>query len=256
MSSFIDKLNRLSRGEHQPIGFGVRQSSTPGLKIQLVATLTQENKDSSAESITGADAGLLFISKSSTAAETLKGLTTALPDTLWGVRLSGSIRGEIKQLTGAGCDFIVFSTDTPLAVSGNDETGRVLEVEPSLNEGLLRTVSELPVDAVLIAAEDKKQDSLTWQRLMLIQRFSDLLTKPLLVQAAAKLTGNELLALWEAGVSGVVVEADGKDRIKKLRQEIDKVNFPSQRRREKSEAILPRTGRETVKNVTEREEDE
>ncbi len=256
MSNLIDKLNRLSRGEQQPIGFGVKQSATPGLKIQLIAGTSQEKADGSVETIAGADAGLLRISKLSTAAEILKELTTSVPDTLWGVRLPGSFRGETKQLTGAGCDFIVFPTDTPIAVSGNDETGRILEVEPSLDEGLLRTVSELPVDAVLIAAEEKKANSLTWQRLMLIQRFSSLMTKPLLVQTLAKLTGSELLALWEAGVSGVVVETDGQDRIKKLRQEIDKVDFPSQRRRERSGAVLPRTGRETGTNIIDSEADE
>lgn len=256
MSSFIDKLNRLSRGEHQPIGFGIRQSATPGLKIQLVAGLAQENTGSATESIIGADAGILRISKSGTAAESLKELTAAVPDTLWGVRLPGNIRGEIKQLSGAGCDFIIFPADTPITVTGNDEMGRILEIEPSLNEGLLRTVNELPVDAVLIVDEEKKGNSLTWHQLMLIQRFSDLLIKPLLIQSPAKLTGSELLALWEAGVSGVVVETDGQDRIKKLRQEIDKTDFPSQRRREKSEAVLPRTGRETGTNITEIEEDE
>jgi hypothetical protein len=261
MSNFIDKLNRLSRGEHQPIGFGAKQSAAPRSKIQLVASLTQEGVDgSSADSITGIDAGLLRISRPEAITESLQKMIETLPDIPCGVWLQGSIRGGIKQLTGAGCDFIVFpAADTPLTIVEKGEVGRILEVEPSLNEGLLRTVNELPVDAVLIAGEEKKEGPLTWQQLMRFQRFADLLTKPLLVSAPAKLAGSELLALWEAGVSGVVVEADtgqAQDRLKKLRQEIDKLDFPSQRRREKPEAILPRTGREMGTNVTEIEEGE
>jgi hypothetical protein len=44
----------------------------------------------------------------------------------------------------------------------------------------------------------------------------------------------------------VVVEADGQNRIKKLRQEIDKLDFPSQRRSDRSDVVLPRGGRENT----------
>jgi len=252
MSSFIDKLNRLSRGEHQPIGFGVKKSDLPGSKIQLVAGLTQESAASSAGS---ADAVLLRISKAGTAAESLQQVSKALPDIPRGGWLQSSSKAGIKQLLKAGCDFLVFpAAGTPLAMI-EGEAGKILEIEPSLNEGLLRTINELPVDAVLVADEEK-DDSLTWQQLMLFQRFAGLLMKPLLVSAPAKVTGGELLMLWEAGVSGVVVEAGGQDQIKKLRQEIDKLDFPSQRRREKPEALLPRTGRETSPVTTEEEEED
>jgi hypothetical protein len=159
-----------------------------------------------------------------------------------------------------GCDFVVFpATNTPLAVLQNDEVGKILEVEASLNEGLLRAANELPIDAVLIVGEEREDYFLTWQHLMLFQRFADLLTKPLLVSIPSKVTAGELQALWEAGVDSVVVEVGAgqpQDRLKELRQIIDKLAFPSPRRREKVEALLPHIGREPDIATTEEEEEE
>jgi len=54
-----------------------------------------------------------------------------------------------------------------------------------------------------------------------------------------------------------VVEAGtDAEQIKKLRQEIDKTDFPSQPRREKQSAVLPRTGRETTSGKVEEDDEE
>ena len=260
MSRFIDKLNRLSRGEPQPIGFRTKQPALAKSKIQLVASLAQESIDSLTGHVVGADAGLVRISRLSSGTEALQKISQALPDVPWGGWLQVSAQGGIKQLAKAGCDFVILpATDTPLAIIKDDEVGRILEIETSLSEGLLRAINELPVDAVLIASEQKERHFLTWQHLMLFQRFADLLTKPLLVSIPSKVTAVELQALWEAGVTGVIIEVGVKqpqDRLKKLRQVIDKLDFPSPRQREKVEALLPRIGREPDEVATEEEEEE
>ena len=234
MSKFIDRLEKLSKAETQPIGFRAQQPASPKPKIQLVASLPQESAESLTGYVAGADAGLLHISKLSTGVEALQKISQALPDIPWGVWLQGG-QGETKQLTKTGCDFAVFpAPDTPLAIIENDEVSRILEVEASLNEGLVRAINELPIDAVLIAVEQKENHTLNWQHLMLFQRFADLLTKPLLVSVPAKVTTGELKTLWEAGVTGVVIEVRAEqpqDGLKKLRQGIDKLEFPSPRRR-------------------------
>ena len=248
MSKFIDKLNRISRGESQPIGFRAKQLTSPKPRIQLVASLAQENAENLTSHVVGADAGLLHISKPTTGAEVLQKISKTLPDIPWGGWLQGSGGGGIKQITKAGYDFIVFpATDTPLAIIENAEVGKILEIEPSLSDGLLRATNELPIDAVVVAGEQKQSRTLTWQDLMLFQRFADLLNKPLLVSIPAKVTGSELKALWEAGVIGVVVEIgveQPQDSLTKLRQVIDKLEFPLTRRHERAEPLLPRTGRE------------
>jgi len=260
MSKFIDKLNQLFRGEPQPIGFRAKQPASPKPKIQLVASLAQESIESLAGHMAGADAGLLRISKASADAKTLQKVSQALPDIPWGGWLRVSGWGGIKQMTKAGCDFVVFpAANTPLAIIENDEIGKILEIEASLSEGLLRATNELPIDAVLIASEQREGHSLTWQHLMLFQRFADLLTKPLLVSIPSKVTAVELQALWEAGVTGVIVEVgveQPQDRLKELRQVIDKLEFTLPRRREKVEPLLPHIGREPSITTTEEEEEE
>ncbi|MFC1948863.1 hypothetical protein ACFLW0_01640 [Chloroflexota bacterium] len=260
MSVFIDKLSRLSRGESQPIGFRAKQAASAKPKIQMVASLAQESAGDLTGHIAGADAVIVRISKPGMDAESLQSLSKALPDIPWGAHLQGSSQASIKQITRAGCDFIVFpTTDTPLTAIDNDEMGKILEVEASLNEGLLRAVNELPIDAVLITIDQNETPSLTWHNLMLFQRFADLLTKPLLVSVTVKVTAKELQSLWGAGVTGVVIALDAKQpegRLEKLRAETEKLDFSPPQRREKPEAVLPRPGGEPRRARTEEEEEE
>lgn len=259
MSRFIDKLNRLFRAEPQPMGFRAAKTDLPRTKIQLVASLAQENAESLAGYLGGADAVLLRISKPGQGTKALQKLSQAATDIPCGLWLEGGL-GRTKRMAKAGCDFIVFpAAATPLAAFENDETGRILEVEASLSEGLLRAANELPVDAVLVTGEEQGSFLLTWQHLLLFRRFADLLSKPLLVTVPAEVTADELQALWDAGVSGVLTKVEAgqsQDRIKKLRQVIDKLAFPSPHKREKAEAILPRIGLETGVTLAEEEEEE
>ncbi len=259
MSRFIDKLSQVSRSVPQSMGFRRAQPASKKPKILLIAGLTEVSAGGLADYVAGADAGLLRVPKLSSGVKTLKEMSQAAPDIPWGGWLRNIDQGGIKQMARAGCDFVVFpAANTPLALLQNDKIGKILEVESSLNEGLLRAVNELSIDAVLIAAEQEGEYFLTWHHLMLFQRFADLLTKSLLASIPPSVTTNELQALWEAGVDGVVIEVGGgqpADRLKKLRQAIDKLAFPSQRKRGKAEALLPHIGSE-ASVVTEEDEEE
>ena len=256
MSRFIDKLKQTSLAVPQPMGFKAIPASLKP-RMLLVASLAEANVESLADYVAGADAGLLPISKLSSGVKTLKETSQAVPGIPWGGWLRNIGNREIEQIAKVGCDFVVFpAVTTPLAIVQNEKVGKILEVETSLSEGLLKAIDELPVDAVLIGGE--KKESLTWHHLMLFQRFADLLTKHLLASIPPNVTANELQALWEAGVDGVVIEVGAgrpADRLKKLRQAIDKLAFPSQRKRGKAEALLPHIGRESS-IITEEDEEE
>ena len=262
MSRFIDRLNQVSQAAPQTIGFRTTQPASVRPKMQLVANVDEDNIDSLADYVTGADAGLLRISKFGSDVKTLKKIPKAMSKIPWGGWLGDSAQGKIKQMIKFGCDFVVFpAASTSLAVPQDDEVGKILQVEASLSEGLLRAVNELPVDAVLVADEKEGKYSLTWHHLMLFQRFADLLTKPLLVSIPPNTTANELQVLWEAGVDGVVAEAGtGKraEELKRLRKVIDGLSFPSLRKQEKGEVLLPHIGRksETVVESEGEEEEE
>jgi len=260
MSKFIDKLKRLSLGEPQPIGFRATQPVSPKEKMQLIAGISEENAEHLADCVAGADAGLLRISKMATGINTLQEASQAIPDIPWGGWLQGSSVGQTKQLVKAGCDFVAFTaTSTPLAIIQGDDIGKILVVEASLSEGLMRAANELPIDAVLVSDAEREGDSLTWEHLLILKRFADLIAKPLLVSIPLKVMAGELQALWEAGIDGVVVtEKAGQPPtgLSKLRQVIEKLDFPSPRKLEKVEPLLPRVSSGLDAPGIEEDEDE
>ena len=258
MSKFKDALKRVSQVELQPMGFRAAQTVLQKPRPLLVATLAQVDVDRLADFVAGADAGLLRIAELSSGAKTLGEICQAMSDIPWGGWVRDIGREGIVQMAEAGCDFVVFPTaNTSLAILQDDKLGKILEVEPLLDEGLLKAIDDLPVDAVLIAGEQGKDYFLTWHHLMLFRRCADLLTKPVLVSVPSNVTASEFQALWEAGVGGVVVEVGvghPVGRLAKLRQMIDKLTFPLPSKRRKAEPLLPYIRGETEMASEEEEE--
>lgn len=258
MSRFIDKLNEVMKAVPQPVGFRVTQLASPKPKMLVVAGLAQANVDGLADYVAGADAGLLPVHEFNSGVKTIQKISKSVPDIPWGGWLKDMEGGGIKQMLEIGCDFVVFpATDTSLAMLQDGEVGKILQVKVSLSEGLLRTINELPVDAVLIAGDQEEDYFLTWHHLMLFRHFASLLTKPLLVSIPADVTAKELQALWDGGVDGVFVEVgtgQPAGGLKRLRQVIDKLVLPSSRKQGKTEALLPYIGRE--RDVIAEEEEE
>lgn len=260
MSQFIDKLKRVSQATPQPMGFRATQPILNKPGILLIASLAQADIDSLADRVAGADAGLLRIAKLSSGTKALGKVLQAVPDIAWGGWLEGITEEQVEQMTKVDFDFVVFPpASTSLAILEDNKTGKVLQVEASISEGLLPAVDELPADAVLVASEYEEEHFLTWQHLMFFQRCADLLTKPLLVSTPSNVSTNELQVLWEAGVSGVVVRIESEQptgRLKELRQAIDKLVFTAPRKTRKAEPLLPYTSQKTYTVVEEEEEEE
>ena len=259
MSQLIDKLNRVSKTAPQSMGFRTVQPASPKSPMLLIASLTytEEKANDMADYVAGADAMLLNIAKSGGGPKALQKIAQSLPDIPWGERLEEIGEKRIKTMVEAGGDFIVFSAESNvLSAPQDDKLGRILRIDSSLNEGLLKAINELPVDAVLAGNEQEGQ--LTWHHLMLYQRFASLFTKPLLAPVSSNITADEMKAIWETGVDGVIakVSATKPERgLKDLRKAIDDLTLLSPRRQRKTAAILPRIGRE-INAVTDTEEEE
>jgi hypothetical protein len=235
MSKFIDELKRVSQVGSQPMGFRVAQTVPQKPRMLLVAALAEANVEGLADFVAGADAGLVPIHTPGSA-KTVHKISRAMSSIPWGGWLKEAGGEGVKSV--AGCDFVVFPSDTALTTLQDTGVGKILEVEASLGEGLVKTIDDLPVDAVLITSEQEKENLLTWHHLMLFRRCAWLLTKPLLASVPANITASELQALWAAGVVAVVVEAPPQGRITELRQMIDKLTFPLPTKR-KAEPLLP-----------------
>ena len=260
MSRFIDKLNQASQTSPQPVGFKVSSAVSSAVsskpKMVLVASLVSADVENPTDYVSGADAGLIPVSKPRSAARIFQQVSQAVPDVPWGGWLGGSGTADVGSLAKAGCDFVVFAAATAMLSMGQkDEVGRVLQVEASLGDGLLAAVNELPVDAVLVGGE--KGGALTWHDLMLARRCAALSTKPLLFTVPSKVAGDELKALWEVGVRGVIVVVEQPvGGVNDLRQFIDKTDFPWSRRRGGAQALLPRVSPAAPAVAEEEEEEE
>ena len=258
MSKFIDRLTQVSQVTAQPMGFRTAQSAAAKPGMQLVAVLV----DGSADSVTGADAGLLRVSSVTSGASAVKKMASAVPDIPWGAWLAADARVRLGQVGKLGCDFVIFpAVGTALAAPPDDEVGMVLQIEASVPDGQLRTINDLPVDAAFVTAEQGDSGSLSWQELMLWRRFTGLLAKPLLVSIPPGATADELQMLWDAGVGGVVVAVGSESpagELKRLREAIDGLKPPSPRKGSKPGAVLPRMERspEPVVEIGEEDEDD
>jgi hypothetical protein len=259
MSRFISQLKQVSQGITQPMGFKAASTGQSQTKMLLVAGLAKAGPDKLPDYVAGADAGLIIAAGTDSGARAIKEAAATVSDIPWGGRLEGIGAEGIKQIAGAGGDFLVLpAAGGILAELEDSQVGMVLEVEMSLEESLLSTVSRLPVDAVLIAAGPLEGPFLTWHRLMHLQRCADLLTKPLMVSIPLNLTAAELKALWDTGVDGVVVEVGAKQPaggLSELRRAIDGLPPAAKRRRGKRAALLPYTTPEMDRVAEEPDED-
>ena len=242
MSKLLDKLNQVSRGSTQPMGF--RKAATQkSPRMVLIAALGEGDASAAAVAREGADAVLLKGAVSQ--------MASSLGEVPWGVSLGEATEEELSQLREMGCDFLVFDTaKAPLALLKEEGLGRIAVIEPSLADGLIRTIEQLPIDAVLIGGEP----TLSVHRLMVCQHLANLVRKPLIALAPAAMSAEDLKGLWETGMTGVMVVGGAKDELTGLRQAIDALPSSRSRRKERAEALLPSPREEEITQVEEEEE--
>ena len=228
MSKFIERLQQALKPPVQSMGFNTTKSEQARPRIQLVVDVAIGKSKTQLKELDKADALLVPIS------------AVGVGKTISGVQLSKGDAEEVEKSIKAGVDFIILPASGEVLPS-DQKIGKILQVEAAISDILLRTVSALPVDAVLLKEEENGL-VLTWKRLMLIHRFSGLAGKPLLIEVLPTVAEIELQQIWEAGVSGVIVKTEAEQAegvASNLRDVIDKLSFPSKRKQEKNMAIVP-----------------
>ncbi len=255
MSRFIDKINKLRQVEPQPMGFMASVRTAEKSKMQLIASVSADNLDSLAEAVKKADAVIVGVTKADDSAALEKScqLKDGVPSGGWYRNYSAA---TVKKILNTECDFVVFSAGAPLSVTQKEKLGRILELDLTMNEAMLRTVNDLPVDAVLVPGKDS-EINLTISRLMQIQRAAYLGIKPVLAVAPDTATGEDLQTLLNMGVSGIVVEVvDEKSaaKLEELAKAIEKLDPAAFRKKSRMSAILPRMQPETPKPHEEEED--
>lgn len=260
MSRFIDKLTKVNRAASQPMGFRAARADRKEPKILLIASVKVDNARQIGDYVTGADAVWLRSGKARLSVKVIQPIIESMPDIPGGISLEDTDTGNTKALIKAGCDFLVFTGNSPIkAMPAEDEDiGKILQVEPTLEDSMIRVINSLPVDAVLTGDSDKARAPLAWGDLMSLQRLGLLLTKPLLVTVSSGISPSELKAIWEADVDSVVIEADPgqPDLFKGIRKTIIELPPRTTKKHGKSEALLPYSGSATSTVAPDEEEEE
>ena len=250
MSKFADKLERVYRGSTSPIGFR-RSAGEENPPLLIIARLSKPTVKE-ARAMAGADIDAGIVRSEGVDVESLRKMATAMGDIPLGLLLEGADQVEIAEVADSGCDFVVFGLKTPLKAVKKEGIGKILQIEPSLDHSLARAINELelPVDSVLVTGEEP---SLTIERLLVYQRFGELVDRPLLVTLGSSVASGELSSLYEAGVNGVVLpEGLAAETFTELKKTID--SLPKRvKRKAKGVALLPQLGGEPE---TEEEEEE
>jgi hypothetical protein len=229
MSKLIDKLNEAYEGPVQSIGFkaATPASAKPMLLLAACATAGSENQQDPAR--TSADAFIGCVDAATK--ESLEAIAQTSGELPWGIWSQGLSWEQLQQASDTGADFVILDpTKTPGAAIQIENMGKILRMEGNCEEALLGAVGEMPVDAVLMELGDGKETAITVYDLMLCRRVVDATFRPLLVTVASELSQEDVHALWEVGVGGIVVRSSEKNLEEQLARLQESINALPDRR--------------------------
>ena len=205
MSKLLEKLERSAKGSPTRLGFGPATSREKVPPVIFVGAIAKEHtKGAKALAQAGGDAVVLRVPRAdSPEVGQLQKSLDNLPWGLWAEHLEGE---KVEDLKKQGCDFLVLDAErTPLEAVEEGDTARILAVRADMEERLLHTLEDLPVDAILLQLPDTTFP-LTLHHLMLISVVRGMTFKYLLLERPSLPTTRELELLRDAGVDGLVVD--------------------------------------------------
>jgi hypothetical protein len=238
MSRFADKLKNALQVAPPPMGFfrSVQPCSKP--RMLLVAWAALEDIEKLQPLLDRADAAVLASPKIP-AAKTLKASVKSLCAIPVGLQIEAD-GANLKALDAAGVDFVAFAPEKiPLSSISEEKPGRVVSIPLDIEDSLVRTLNELPVDAIVINTSDSSP--LTFSDLMRLRRLGDWITRPLLAVVPLPITEAEIKALWDAGIDALAVSLceENAEAFKELRATLDGLTFTTKRKWMKPHAIVP-----------------
>jgi hypothetical protein len=245
MSRLIDNLERLSAGRAQPLGFSAAMNRVKTSPMLVVASVPAGNKElATLAADGGADALLSPVRDWPAEKEALARMGEVNREVPWGVSLESPRREQIEQLIELGCDFVLLTPgETPASVLHEEKIGKVLSIDPSLEENLVRAISRLSIDAVVLNVEAGKEPVLTVRDLMAYERLATVAGKHIIAVLPAGLPADDLESLWGLGVRAVVLdmsEGQPAERLAEIKERMEKLPQSRKRSSERFTAVLPR----------------
>ncbi|TAK28883.1 MAG: hypothetical protein EPO21_21750 [Chloroflexota bacterium] len=240
MSKLIEKLRKTSHAAPRRMGFGaIAAEGAVSAPVVLIAELTSLS-DARAAKEAGADAIYLQASSPSN----LSALEAAVKETELPVGLAlAAVTPDMWTTLGEhGYDYVTVGLDSAARALDLQSMGLLLEVPLDTDDFLLRTLEQLPVDALVIGDGLNRQVGLTIQCLMSYQRLALLTRRPIMLRVEGELSAVELGLLRDAGVQAILAHADSGESQKTLsalRQAIKNIPPRRRKREERPEPFIP-----------------
>jgi hypothetical protein len=258
MSRLLEKIKKQAEAPSAQMGFRrtLPVNNTPS--ILLIAKATIDESGSPLKTIEGASAVLLDCANYELTSKNLLKLVKPLGETPWGIFIEES-KTTTETLDESGCDFVVFSPASPVASTPkNEKTGKIIQVESSMDDGLLRALNNLPVDAVLAADSFGESNTLAYHHLMILRYLAMLVIKPLIVPVPITISKEELKALWDAGIEAVLVPVDitKNENLKELYDIASKLPPRAPDKLKKTDVFLPFSREKQPQPLPEEEEED
>jgi hypothetical protein len=241
------------------MGFRTSRSEGDEPSLVIIAGTAPGDPDAIKEYTAGADAVFLQATDSGISAKTIQPIVELLSGIPCGISVDDAGSKKLDDFIKAGCDFLVSLTESPVGILPQDEkTGKLLRINPSLEDSLARVINNLPVDAVITTEVTDKGKPITWQNLMSIQRLATLITKPVIIPVSPKISSGELRAIRDTDIGGILVAADPGEpgRIEKIRRYIRELPPRSVKKRDKSDVLLPHSAGMVESAVPEEDDDD
>lgn len=222
MSRLIKRLRQVSESVAPSLGFKTASTSPTRLMLLIAALPKGDTGHTSEIAEAAVDAILVHSQDLKGELQTLQNMAGSIGDIPWGVWPEAMSGEGIKELGDMKGDFLTFAASKAPAALLGEEIGKVIKMSPPLDDGLIRTIEQLPIDAVLLDLRGEGK-SITVAHLLDCQRLAGSMRKPIMIAIEQGLDDKEIQALWEAGVNGVVVEVEEKSQseLVKLRQAIE-----------------------------------
>ena len=227
MSKLSKKINQAASGEAKQFGFTAIATRGRPATILCGTRLSDAGKAAQAAA-QGAD----FVILEGTAK--VKGLEE--------VDASVGVTGDfdaaaLDELSKVGVDFVVLTASSRAEPLAEETVGRVLVLDPDLEDTPLRLIGELGLDALVVRAP---QLPLTVERLLAVRRISAFTRTALLMDVPPDIDAASLRLLRDSGVAGLVLGDAGK--LGALKERVAALPVRGKRKEEHTDALLPATG--------------
>ena len=220
------------------MGFGPRAANRRSANALAIAgTVAPSGLAKAKAGIKSVDAVLL--NSTDKDQKTLDKAAAKLNDELWGVRGGAVSAEQARHLAEMGCDFIVFDAEgSSAALLDIEDIGKVVTVGDELDDDMARSIAGLPIDAILYTP-NKLDLPLTVAGLLALSRVRGLLDLPYIMAVSGAVTGDDIAALRNVGIAGLVMDLSAPDDIASTAKAI--TSLPRKKpRHNRSSALVPR----------------